>query len=39
MPAWNAWIDRPIGLIKDGGKCKRFYSEARGIGVEANIDN
>ncbi len=42
MPSWKAWVQRPCGLIKRGGKGKRFRWEStlkcRECGIEANMD-
>ncbi len=28
MPSWKSWVQRPSGLIKSGGKRKRFKVES-----------
>ncbi len=40
MPSWKAWVQRPIGLIKTGGKCKALLlRKGTVVGTETNIDN
>ncbi len=39
MPCWNAWVQRPSGLIKTEGSASAFSREGREVGVESNIDN